>query len=140
MPTVLCWVGILHVVSTGPFPSAAMSAGELCCVVVDELHMVSDTDRGIGLEMSLRSAGRLAPLALNGHKQAAGLCCMLAGRNWQVNGPEACVEPNAHAWMNGLMRPSAHLMPQLMGPTLLQQAHVLAGGAAHPDHRHERHK
>ena len=28
--------------------------GELCCVVVDELHMVADADRGIGLEMSLR--------------------------------------------------------------------------------------
>ncbi len=27
--------------------------GELCCVVVDELHMVADGDRGIGLEMSL---------------------------------------------------------------------------------------
>ena len=28
-------------------------AGELCCVVIDELHMVSDPQRGLPLELSL---------------------------------------------------------------------------------------
>lgn len=33
-------------------------------MVVDELHMVSDTDRGIGLEMSLRSARQVVMHAM----------------------------------------------------------------------------
>ncbi|PSC69888.1 helicase and polymerase-containing TEBICHI [Micractinium conductrix] len=50
--------------------------GELCCVVVDELHMVGDGERGVGLEMSL-SKLLFSPAAQ--HVQIVGMSATMGG-------------------------------------------------------------
>ena len=53
------------------------SAGELCCIVVDELHMVCDPQRGLSLELSLT---KLLFLDKARCTQIVGMSATMAGR------------------------------------------------------------
>ena len=54
---------------------AIMCAGELCCVVVDELHMVGDGQRGLALELLLTKLRFGAPQSV----QIVGMSATMGG-------------------------------------------------------------
>jgi len=67
--------------------SNANAAGELTCVMVDELHMVCDPHRGLPLELSItkllfsRNADRI---------QLIGMSATMGGEQVSCHGQEAC--------------------------------------------------
>ena len=89
-------------------------AGELCCVVVDELHMVSDPQRGLPLELSLTKLlfAKLPALQIIGMSATMGgepvsctTCCQFCEG---CKGPKGDIPP-------ALAQPSMHVQQRAAG-------------------------
>ena len=94
--------------------SNANAAGELTCVMVDELHMVCDPHRGLPLELSItkllfsRYADRI---------QLIGMSATMGGEQVSCHGQQAC--PHSALLCPALPCCPAHACPALSLPLLL---------------------